>query len=139
MNKITLLDALLNVDKSETNTDEVNLSALCGIVDVYEYDVNRDKLNYSLKAYWVKRWICTDTPVGIQAIYLYGTLVAYSTRTGRKNKHNIYFLNKQYAENVASLVRYCIDPSSPDYPIASTAMLLEEIDPTKSYHDDPYR
>lgn len=138
MTKIKLLDALVNVDKSEDNTDEVNLTALCDIVDVYEFDVDRDQLNYSLKAYWVKRWLCTDRYVGIQAIYLYGKLVAYSTQTARKNRYDIYFLDKQHAENVASFVRYCIDPVDPDYPIATNESLQQEIEPIKTYYDPFY-
>lgn len=95
---MNLLDDLLNVDRSESNENYVELFDLGDELGVsgIGYGCN----NTELKSYWLKRLNDTDTYVGIQALYLRGNLVGYIDQSGRKSSPVYYWCSEKSAMDV---------------------------------------
>jgi hypothetical protein len=103
-----LIDALLNVDKSQSDyVNDEDLFESFGIP--YHWDSN---VADQLKAYYVIRWCCTDTWVGLRAIYLDDELVGMSTQSARKSNESFKWLSKEAANKVRQLIQP--DPAEPD-------------------------
>lgn len=121
-----LIDALKNVIKTQENSEHPNFDEFCELAGVNSYDVTYDTFVERLKAYWLKCWLCTDTWVGMQAIYLDDVLVAYTEQTARKNCYHISFIDKDSADKVIDFIRSLADASY-NYNIA-TDELNSDID-----------
>jgi len=78
-----LKDIILNVDKSEQNTDYVDLTELGQDMGLYDVPWVDDE-NNDLKAYWFVKWLCTDSWVGFRAIFFNDKFVGLSSQKGRK-------------------------------------------------------
>lgn len=103
-----LIYALINVDKSEKNTDSwFSLEDFCRIAGCNEYDVDNTKCYTRLHAYWINCWLCTDTFVGMRAIYLGDRLVGMSIQTSRKSDVDILFIGQYEADLVCTWIREC--------------------------------
>lgn len=103
-----LLDALINVDKSDGNTTEVYCDEIFEVADVSEYDIDLSKFEKGLKGYWLYRHMCTDTMVGIMAIYLNGELVGYTEQQARKSATYLYFISGIAANKTIDFVKSCV-------------------------------
>lgn len=97
---IKLIDALRNVDKSDPSW--VNMEGLAEALGVnYDYDQDHGD---RFKAYYLIKWYCTDTWVGVQAIFLDDELVAMSKQTARKESEQISFVSAEAADKVRELI-----------------------------------
>jgi hypothetical protein len=127
-----LIDALLKVDKSERNSVSwlysEYLSNSLGLVHRC-FNFDDDKFNNHFKGYYVYRHLCTDTFVGLIALYLDDELVGYSYQPARKSAITYKFVSKEMCDKLISLIRSCeqIDYNEYDLPIDPE----EEID---DYH-----
>jgi len=105
-----LIDALLNVDKSERNSESWLYSeSLCnslGLMCGY-YGFDNDKFNNHFKGYYVYSHLCTDTTVGLIALYLDDELVGYSHQSARKHDTGYQFVSKEMCDKLISLIRSC--------------------------------
>lgn len=97
-----LIDALKKVIKSQEN-ESCLYSSLCELANCYS--INYCEFNTRLKSYWITTWRCTDTWVGISAIYLDNELVGYSTQFARKSDVNIKFISKELANKTISFIK----------------------------------
>jgi hypothetical protein len=122
------IDALINVQKDDANKNGwFNLEQFCNIAKLDEYDIDSEKVYTRITAYWVERWLCTDTWVGTQAIYLDDRLVGATTQTARKNDIHLKFIGKAEAEVVCEWIRACKNPDEDEYPILTPEELSQEI------------
>ena len=121
------IDALLNVDKSRPSNP--NLDEFCQELDVETYDVNYTKLDDSFKSYYLTHHLCTDTWVGIEAIYLNDKLVAYTNQTSRKGSYYIAFINQECAKLTKSFLESCMEQRDPSYNIEDEEELNRELVP----------
>lgn len=104
-----LINALLNVDKSDKNTNSwVDPEPLANAFSLCSYDLDTDLFNKGIVGYWVRSWICTDTEVGIMAIYLFNELVGYSEQTARKGDTNIKFVSSVQAKKTHEFMLSCL-------------------------------
>lgn len=105
-----LLDSLLNVDKSESNSVlwlyTENLSNSLGLVYKH-FDFDNDKFNDHFKGYYVYRHLCTDTTVGLIALYLDDELVGYSYQSARKSDINYQFVSQELCDKFINFIHSC--------------------------------
>ena len=109
-----LIDALTNVIKTKENeagTDEYEFGISVGIGDSIPWD----KFNDAVKAYWVSKHCCTDTWVGMSAVYLNGELVAGTSQDARKSDYFISYLNEECAEKMRTFIFSIMDAQDCSY------------------------
>lgn len=97
-----LIDALLNVKKDEPDDIDIELffqefNLNCGSIDYTKY-------MSSVKAYWIKKWYCSDTWVGMKAIYLNDELVGYLNQVGRKCGVSIKYVSEESAKKLKTFI-----------------------------------
>lgn len=97
--KTTLREIINNIDKSENSKQETYVSW-----ESLSREFNIDNLNWSddkrLKAYFFKKWYCTDSYVGNRAYFLDGELVALSSQIGRKCSEDFTFISKETSDKL---------------------------------------
>lgn len=117
LDKIFVLDAARRVEKTchnESNIDTEDLERAVGLNPTYRDDV--EDFCKRIKAYYIIKWQCTDTWVGLSAIFLDDELVAVSSQEGRKFDANIEFVSEEAARKIYVLL-------SPQFELKSVSML----------------
>lgn len=110
-----LIDALNKVNKHVNNLSHPAFS----IAESFGmYGLDWEKAETRLKGYWLNVWICTDEWVGQQAVFFDDVLVGYTEQLSRKGSLDIYFLNKEFAENVKQWIKECTEEDETEFNIA---------------------
>ena len=79
-------ELLSKLDKSPGNEDWVCVSSLCRELNIDEDSFyNHDRVRVHFAAYWIATWQCTDTQVGVSALFMNGLFVATLTQSARKS------------------------------------------------------
>lgn len=84
-----LREIIESVVRTESNQDWVDISELGQQLDVNISHVEQ----CDLKCYWVSKWYCTDTSVGMKVYFLKDEPVCASMQTARKNDENFYWIS----------------------------------------------
>jgi hypothetical protein len=114
-------------DKSVQGTPNwETLANIFNIFDLYYSDDER------LKCYFIKKWYCTDSYVGMRAYFLDGNLVAISSQIGRKMDEEFHFMSDEYAKIVKTYLQSLVEPIEDikNYDIINENSLDEEIPET---------
>lgn len=113
-----LEDAIRNVLRPQVDSAwdfAVDGDAINGALALSEPYVYPDELNERLKAYPIAVWTCTDTEVGLYAIWLDGKPVGSMSRRYRRSAFDVRWLSKRDADRVRSVVA---SYATPDHEIA---------------------
>lgn len=103
-------DIINTVDKSESNSDWVDLESIAYEFDIHDaYNGDYEKFQTRMKSYWFVSWICTDTRVGGRVYFLDDIPVAVSFQPARKSDENIEWICKDYALKVKNFVIECCE------------------------------
>jgi hypothetical protein len=102
-----LIDAICNVERPASQTswdfrapsDAINESLGLPYVDYYS-----DALMERLKAYPILEWICTDTWVGLYALYLDDEAVGAAYQSARRNSFEIEWVSQSAAQRVQQTI-----------------------------------
>ncbi|MGZ3922003.1 MAG: hypothetical protein ACXVC7_17005 [Bacteroidia bacterium] len=124
-----LIDALKQVDKSEKNSTTPDFQDFCDELGIQDYSGWNEKFNERVKGYYVQKWLCTDTWVGLIAYYFDGELVAGSFQSARKSDTNYEFVSKELAYKVINFIISIIEQEEPNFNIIDEN---EEIEDTYS-------
>ncbi len=91
-----LLDAIRRVDKSERNETHVEADELNNVLGtcVYLGGDDWDSFHSRFKAYWIAPHYCTDTWVGLCALYLDGKPIGVGYQPARKSDMKIRFISE---------------------------------------------
>ena len=125
--KTTLRKLISEIDfnnkKIQCSPDWEELSSIFNINNLYYSEDER------LKVYFIKKWYCTDSYVGLRAYFLNGVFVATSYQVGRKADEDFSFVSKALA---LELKNYLLEISvneeiEPNYDIIDESDLDEEI------------
>lgn len=129
------IDMLKNVRKDDTNKHYLKAYSLCSVVDLSPSSyIDLDEQD-RLQAFWLKTWMCTDTMVGVAAIFLDGELVGCTNQTARKNDYEIFFINRECAIKIRDYMLTLFDDTDPEfqYPTLTVEELETEYDAV-GYH-----
>jgi len=129
-----LIDALKNVIKTNENSSSVDPEDLFHAVGL-QYDWGSwEAFNKRVSAYWIVRWNCTDTWVGLQALYLDDELIGAMSQNARKNDKIISFVSVDMADKFRN---FCVSLMQEEERHYDLIDLNEEINPTYSvdYND----
>lgn len=106
-------DIIKNLDLSERNSTTPNMEEVFLEFDIEGvWNCDWDLLNSRLKAYWVANHLCTDTWVGITAIFLDEQFAGLSYQTARKADTK-YMWAESMAENVKYFLLECKNEATP--------------------------
>lgn len=140
-----LIDALKNVDRSPQNKAWVDLDILTSAIHIEGfYDMPRE-FEERVQSYWLIKWLCTDTWVGLQAIYFDGELIGATWQASRKGDQTIKFTCADCARKLrdyilgAAIEFPLIDPSEEidnTYGVEYGSQLLVD---TGLYNNQPVR
>lgn len=101
-----LLEALKNVDQSEDNSQWVDVEELCRALGIDSWLAERpEDADTRLKRFWLKKWYCSDTWVGITAIFFDGELVGMTEQVARKADMDFTWVNRESADKVWDYLR----------------------------------
>jgi hypothetical protein len=103
-----LIDALKNVDQSENNKSWIEISEFAEALHI-EYWGSSTPEFYAdfenrIKAYWLMKWYCTDTVVGMRAVFFDGELIAMTWQTGRKSDQDVEFVSVEAAKKLREYI-----------------------------------
>jgi len=130
-----LIDALKDVVRTKENSTTIGIEELSSAINLNSYPFDYDKFESKLICYWVFTWYCTDTWVGLTAIYLGDELMGYTYQSARKNPLDIYFLSNESAIKVKDWYKECLtEEAEPEYPLAPEGDLEEEIPAMRNVH-----
>lgn len=126
------IDILLNVVKTAENSNDQNpdeFSDSVGMAEVVDWPI----FNRHVTGYWVTKHLCTDTWVGLQAIYLDGELIGTSNQQYRKASIDIHYLNEACAEKMRQFIINNISNEDRYVPIHNVETLEQELDLLEGY------
>lgn len=102
-----LIDAIRNVTRPATPDPwrhSAPLEEICEALGI-QYDWNEpEELQSRLQSYPIFNWLCTDTHVGLNAIYLDGEPVGSSMQVARKNSMSVQWLSSEDARRVRDAI-----------------------------------
>jgi hypothetical protein len=102
-----LIDAIRNVTRPATPDPwrhSAPLEEICEALGI-QYDWNEpEELQSRLQSYPIFNWLCTDTHVGLNAIYLDGEPVGSSMQVARKNSTNVQWISAEAARRVRDAI-----------------------------------
>lgn len=95
-----LMEAILNVDKSKPNT-WLSFEDLCIALGLHGYwDSEPKDMQSRLVGYDIVQWYCTDTHVGLTAVYFDGEPAATIWQTSRKGDREWKFVSADIAKKI---------------------------------------
>lgn len=104
-----LKDIIANLDKSDQNTEWVDLEDMMSEVNYnssgFAWDVKQDSDNPRLKCYWIANHLCTDTWVGLRAYFLDDQLVCCSRQSGRKCDEHFEWVSVETKTQVREYIK----------------------------------
>lgn len=120
-----LIDALRNVKRDDETFPEANeapMEEICQSLGM-EYDWHDTESDKRIRSYGVLNWVCTDTHVGFNAIYVDGSLAGMTYQSARKSDVEVKWLSQEIAETTRRMIMS--NRSTPEYDIINPD---EEID-----------
>lgn len=92
-----LIDVAESIDKSKNNQEYVDISKVCEELSIDFFGwIEQDRLT----AFWIGKWMCTDSYVGYRMYFLDDEPVAVSTQTGRKSDEQFEWFGEEAAQRV---------------------------------------
>lgn len=127
----TFRDVLARVDKSAENATHMDPDDLCQVLRLDSFDYSAyQKFNERVVGYWVTRWQCTDTWVGVTVYCLDGEPFAIGSKMARRQTEHYQFVSKAAMALVREFVLSLFDDQ--ESPEVDLLDLDEEIEDT--YH-----
>lgn len=126
MNKITLKQAIANMDFSKLD-DEYGVEEFQRALGLEQTYTDSDKIASRLKSGYLRKWICTDTWVGLAVFFLDGRPVAITQQSARKSDIHVTFID---AAGVDAMRDFCIslltESEHHDVPILADDIMIDE-------------
>jgi len=109
MKTMKLKDVIKNINFEDKNIqsdiDWENLGNTFDIPNYWSLWFEQERL----KAYFIQKWYCTDSYVGVRAYFLDGKFIAVSSQLGRKMDEDFAFVSKEDAENLKKYIESLIN------------------------------
>lgn len=103
--QINKLEVLKNVIKCDSNADGwVDVYKMAQALELYSFHGGPDDAQTRLRVYAVTEWLCTDTHVGLSAIYFDGKLVGCIEQWSRKGDVNYSWVSAEAAMAVRNFL-----------------------------------
>jgi len=93
---LKLLDALARVDRSQ-GSSWVDFEPLQQALRITDYPNIPTDYETRVQSYWLIKWMCTDTWVGLRAIYFDNQLAGMIWQDARKNDPEVKFISHDRA------------------------------------------
>jgi hypothetical protein len=107
-----LIDAIRNVVILESKSpwdNHANVDEIASDFGIDNFYSVPDALNERIKAYPISSWLCTDTSVGINAIYFDGEPAGSSSKQYRKDSLFVEWISEDIAKRVREAILEHVD------------------------------
>jgi len=92
----------------------------------YDFPDEDNTIDRRLKAYPIWEWLCTDTHVGLYAIYLDDIPVGCSWQSARKNDIEISWLSEEAVERTRRFLMDQLDKTVPTFQFVGDAEITDD-------------
>ena len=126
MNQTTTLKKLISeIDfNNKYVEDSPDWETLSSIFNIYDLSWREDT---RLKCYFIKKWYCTDSYVGIRAYFLDNEFIAISNQTGRKMDEEFSFVSKEVGLKLKTYLESLVEDQDSNLDIIDEDFLNAEI------------
>lgn len=121
-----LIDAIKRVDRSKGNSLDPDYLEFCEELGITDYTGWNSEFCKRVQGYYLIKWLCTDTYVGLVAYYLDDEPVAVSMQNARKSDTNYEFINKEAAEKVRIFLLSLQEEETPTFSLMDSDEDIEE-------------
>ena len=97
-----LRDLIASVDKSDKNSNWVDIGEISNELGINDYIQTPDSC--LIKAYWISKWCCTDTWVGIIVYFIDDKPVLLTSQKGRKCDVSYYWVSVETRKQVTDYI-----------------------------------
>lgn len=126
MKTTTLRKLISEIDKTKPHYP--NFERLAELFNIYELYYSD---NERLKCFFIKKWYCTDSYVGVRAYFLDDEFVAISNQYGRKMSEEFSFISKDSINKVKKYLESLVEETDQtDLDLIEDDELDEEITST---------
>ena len=112
--EMKLLDAINRVDRSPANATDPDWCGFCDALGISDYSCWNEEFLKLVQGYWLVKWICTDTWVGMAVYYYLNLPVAITTQTARKSDVEYQFVSAAAAKILRDLILTLIAKQTPE-------------------------
>lgn len=110
-----LIDAIRNVDRSQSNHTHASPEELSQALEANLYYIDWTGFNTEVREYWLLKWIDTDSHVGDTVGFIGDEPVYHRRQTARRGGHTYSFLSLEAAERVKQLlIKHSSDRTEPN-------------------------
>ena len=102
------------VDKSPANTTSGDIEDFARELIACPTYGWSNEFSENVKGYWIQKWLCTDTWVGLTAWYWGDEPLAVSWQSARKNDETFQFVNKEIAERLRIYIKTILETHDPE-------------------------
>jgi hypothetical protein len=99
-----LIDAVHKVDQSDNNSTTPDYTEFCEELGITDYSGWNSEFVEHVKGYYLVKWLCTDTWVGVVAWFMDGEPVAVSYQPARKSDTEYQFISDEAAKKVKDYI-----------------------------------
>lgn len=100
-------------NSSKLSNSCIDMCALCDSLGIYGVGMDRSAVEERFTMRWAYSWICTDTRVGLDVVYLDGRPIGIFSQTARKNDPEVEFFSRADADEARALVLSAIQYPNP--------------------------
>jgi hypothetical protein len=104
MNQIKLSELVANIDKSEKNKIVADLTEFAEEFSIYNTS-DYSRFENHVVGYWIQKWYCTDTYVGIAVYFFNDDFLCVTRQDGRKCDVDYYFANDDILKKFYDFLR----------------------------------
>lgn len=114
-----LRELMEKVDKSKVNETDGDLESFAQeLFNSPPYDGWSGAFCEQVKGYYIQKWLCTDTWVGLIAYFWNGEPLAVSWQSARKSTENFSFVSLDVAGRLKDFIRELTETNDPDPTLA---------------------
>lgn len=128
METITLREAAQRVIRDPSNEDSIGWNEhFAEALGHQIYDLDWDKIEARMKCYWLHRWYCGDSYVGVRVYYFDDKPLVVSIQTGRKMREEFEFLDRDTALEARAFMSSCAP--EPEFPMLDETKKIALLNP----------
>lgn len=120
-----LIDAIKRVDRTQQSFDP-DYGNFCNELGINDYSGWNEKFSERMKVYYLIKWCCTDTWVGLAVYFLDDEPVAISWQPARKSDTDYEFVSEEAAKKVRDFILSIMEQDDPTFKLMDIDKEIEE-------------
>lgn len=122
---MNIIDIIKNIDKSDSNKNYPDFDSICDEIENYNYPYS-DEFEKRVSEYFIAKWYCTDTYVGISILFLDDEPVCVLSQSARKSDIRYKWISSESFNSVKSFIDSLCEEDEPKYEILDTSLNIDD-------------